>query len=103
MKDRSAFLGLVDACQETHAFDECFHEAGQASVQDEERPPNAEGQDPPRESPNPILGEEKSQEDQEIIRKLRVIHANLGHPNKTTMGRLLKEAGVTQKVLQLAD
>ncbi|CAL1141395.1 unnamed protein product, partial [Cladocopium goreaui] len=28
MKDRSAFLGLVDACQETHAFDECFHEAG---------------------------------------------------------------------------
>ena len=49
--------------------------------------------------PVPVL----SPENQELLRKIRLLHTNLGHPSKTVLIRVLKEAGATANVLELAS
>lgn len=38
----------------------------------------------------------------ELLRMLRVVHSNLGHPSKEAMYRLLKQAGAPQRALDVA-
>jgi hypothetical protein len=42
-------------------------------------------------------------EDREINQKLKVIHRNLGHPNKETMIRMLRDAGADERTLRVAQ
>ena len=39
----------------------------------------------------------------ELLRKIRVLHSNLGHPSSTALVRLLKQAGAPEEVIQIAQ
>ena len=56
----------------------------------EEEPEEGESSDPSNWNP------------QQILRKLRTIHANLGHPSNQTMVRMLKEARAHENIVQAA-
>ena len=40
---------------------------------------------------------------QHILKKLRVIHANLGHPSNQVLCRMLKEAGASSETIRIAE
>ena len=65
--------------------------------------PNVEAGPPmapedPEANPPEVL----SEDDQKKLRKIRLIHSNLGHPNQETFLRLLREAYTSERTLQLA-
>lgn len=73
-----------------------------------QEPAEAEPQQDPPPAPNPPeLGEDEVDEShldgRDIDEKLRTIHRNLGHPCKETMLRMLRDAGVSELVLQRAQ
>ena len=57
-------------------------------------------------APDDVVREESHETvgdtDDEIKRKLSVVHRNLGHPNQESMYRMLKDSGATPQVLHLA-
>ena len=50
-----------------------------------------------------VPGSDADADEQEILRKLRQLHTNLGHPSQSILKRTLKDAGATEQVLRLAD
>ena len=65
------------------------------------------GPEPPQnpEAPQQPEPEEETQDwqTQRILKKLRIIHANLGHPSNQVLCRMLKDAGAGPETLRLAE
>ena len=101
VRSEKGFIGAGD-----EAFDDDDYEPSIAPPSQE--PAEAEPQQDPTPAPNPPeLGEEEVDEShldgRDIDEKLRIIHRNLGHPCKETMLRMLRDAGVSELVLQRAQ
>lgn len=101
--------------------DFCFHTGNEAELEDaeeytlsegpaieEQGPASAEPEVAPRSEPaaedqvaepsNP----EMSEDDLNTLRKIRIIHRNLGHPSQNVLLRMLRTAQVPERVLEIA-
>ena len=77
-------------------------------VEDDEHyePSEPQPEDPKPDPKEPEDANEQLGDDwqtQHILKKLRVIHANLGHPSNQVLCRMLKEAGASSETIRIAE
>lgn len=114
--DRSHFKGIQKQLQGCQVFvgesNEGNHEGN--LFEDSAEPssdgnggPSGDQAEPPTDDPVPNSEDERelgfANRRGELLRKIRVLHSNLGHPSSTALVRLLKQAGAPEEVTQIAQ
>ena len=123
MREATRYVQTYAAHQEMTAPEESAADEGavsldQGSAEDSrgrssEEPPVSEPEHAPNAEQSPTQsieelneGPEQPQEQwhpDKILRKIRVIHSNLGHPSNVVLTRMLKEAGASKQILDRAS
>lgn len=102
--DEQNIVGDDHVSDEPIIFDNLGEEEQPEQEHDHDRPADPEGDNPeqPAVDQDPAGDESGNWGPETIKRKLRTIHANLGHPSNAVLCRLLKEAQARHEILEAA-
>ena len=100
MHERNAFVQLQKRCEQIESCIPIYSDGPRAIPLTDDESENLHVE--PDEIAEPVV-EELTDADRDILRKIRIVHSNLGHPSQTALRRLLSEAGASQRVLELSD